>query len=406
MDIKDLRSRIDSIKQQTNGSVHTGKSQREKKPRPDAGKTLLDNGWNRISEMVYEKVSVINNILPEAVSDILLDESCNTAENKTMIPAENFVFYDTETTGLSAGAGNIVFLAGFGFLETSNDETTTGKPYFKIIQLFLSDFPGEPAFLERMKKYITPDRIYVSYNGKSFDANILRSRYAMNAMQIDFGYQLDLLYSSRRLWKNIIGACSLGDIEREVLDKRRALDVPGFMVPDLYFDFIRTARWDTIEGVNAHHLEDISSLAELLAVHEQLFAEAGEHILPGNYKPAEYIDALGLASLLADKRPEKAALVLSSAFKGGNHKAGAGLSIIHKRAGRWDDAVIIWNRLWDDGKSIFAAVELAKYYEHRAHNIEKALGITNDVLGLERFRITGIKQELEKRKKRLITKLN
>lgn len=381
MDIKDLRSRIDSIKKQ---------SPETKPVRPDAGAILAEHGWTKIADMVYEKVSVIKNILPQVISNTLLDADSQAA------PASQFSFYDTETTGLSAGAGNMVFLAGFGFTEASASDIN--QIDFKIVQLFLSDFPGEPAFLERMNRYITPDRIYVSYNGKSFDANILRTRYAMNAMHVDFGYQLDLLYSSRRLWKNVIGSCSLGDIEREVLDKRRAVDVPGFMVPDLYFDFIRSGRWDEIEGVLAHHLEDITSLAELLNVHEQLFDAVGS-------PDTAYCDPLGLASLLTCRQPEKAAVVLENSFKSGNYKAGVELSLIHKRAGRWDEAVVFWQKLWSGGKSIFAAVELAKYWEHREHKIEKAYSITCDLLSLEQFRISSHKEELNKRKARLKSKL-
>ena len=392
MDIRDLRSRIDIIKKQA-GSSGTGDSKKaDRVERPDPGKLLIANGWEKLDDMVYKRVSVLKNILPEVISDVVLEADTGSPSPDTAIPSSQFVFYDTETTGLSAGAGNLVFLAGFGFVEPSEG--------FKIVQLFLSDFPGEPAYLEQLKKYISPERIYVSYNGKSFDANVLKSRFALNGMSADFGYQLDLLYSSRRLWKNIIGSCSLGDIERRVLDKHRPLDVPGFMVPDLYFDFMRSGRYDTIEGVIAHHEEDISSLAELLAVHEQLFSEAGIE-QPSGAAKLDYFDPLGLSSLLETKKPDKSAAVLMLAYKNGNNRAGYRLAMHFKRSGLWENAVEIWNELWENVKSINSAIELAKYYEHRERNIEKALEITMGILSLERFRTAHIRSELEKRKNRL-----
>ena len=330
--------------------------------------------------MVYKRKIVLKTALPETISNVLLGDD---ADKNT--PSSGLVFYDTETTGLSAGAGNIVFLAGFGVRDSENETLS-------ITQFFLSDFPGEAAFLQCINEFIRPEKIFVSYNGKAFDANILRSRFALNRLQADFGYQLDLLYSSRRLWRNVIGGCSLGDIEREVLDKRRTMDVPGFMVPDLYFDFIRGGRWESIEPVIEHHLEDISSLAELLAVQENIFSSKSPDII---------VDPIGLAGLLAGKKPYSAALMLQQCFKDGNHKAGIELSLQFKRKSQWKDAAEVWIRMWEERKSVFAGIELAKYFEHQARDLDAALEITSSMLDLERFRIVSVLSELDKRKKRL-----
>ncbi len=378
MEPGDLRSRIDSLKKN---------NITEQKKSVNVGNVLVENGWNRIADMVYEKVSVKKNILPDVISEVLLDK--NTASG-TSHPTSRFVFYDTETTGLSAGAGNIVFLAGFG-------EKLPGSDYFQITQLFLSDFPGEPSFLERVKDFLKHDHIYVSYNGKSFDSNVLRTRFTMNRIKADSGFQLDLLYPCRRLWKNIIGSCSLRDIERKVLDKHRELDVPGYMVPDLYFEFIRNGRWKTVEAVMAHHLEDINSLAELLTVQEQLFSEAGQ--------PSDFYDPLGLSSILMEKKPESAAEVLKTAFKSGNSRAGIELGFYYKRNNQLKDAENIWISLWEQGQSISAGIELAKYYEHHLHNFDAASKITLEMLNLERFKVIPYKDNLEKRKKRLEIKI-
>ena len=374
MDLKNLRSRIDTIKKQDKPAPVKDRGPREIS---DGEKALLANGWSRLTDMVYQRVSYSKNLLGPLISDFLMPEPEAT---------EKLLFYDTETTGLG-GAGNIVFLSGFGSVEGER---------FKTVQLMLTDFPGEPAFLEAMAPYIREDSIYVSYNGRSFDANILKSRYALNGMKIAFGHQMDLLYPSRRLWKNVIGGCSLGDIEKMILHKERELDVPGSMVPDLYFEFIRSGDYSSIEGVAAHHLEDIESLAELLSVFEKIYE-----------KPARLtkVDRVGLARQLSERNPEAAAEVLKAGFAAGNYRSAKEYGLRLKREGDYEAARNVWLKVWTARKSIFAGIELAKHLEHRARDIDGALSLTNEILSLDLIRIRPLLPELEKRRARLEAKL-
>lgn len=374
MNPSDLRSRLDSIKKQPKPAAKSSDTAQKISP---AEQALAENGWNRLSAMVYEKVTLTGNPLGGNISNFLMPDEAETSD---------LYFYDTETTGLG-GAGNIVFLTGFGFVESGR---------FKTVQLILTDFPGETAFLEAMKPYIRPDKIYVSYNGRSFDANILRGRYALNGMKIDFGYQLDLLYPARRLWKNVIGSCSLGDIEEKILGKERELDVPGSMVPDLYFDFINSGEYRTIEGVAAHHLEDIESLAQLLSVFERISREP---------LAITKVDRVGLANQLSSHRPDDSAAVLEAGYRAGSYRAAKEYGLNLKRAGYYSKAAEVWSSLWNSRQSIFAGIELAKQLEHRDKDIKKAHSITCELLSLEHIKIRSIIPELEKRRVRLERKL-
>ena len=150
---------------------------------------------------------------------------------KHTIHRSHLVFYDTETTGLSGGAGTCFFLIGFGY---ASDEK------FLVDQFFLKDFPGEKEFLEIIKPCLQKDAVYVSFNGKSFDSHIIRTRYMMNRITFDFPKHVDLLHPSRRLWRSIIGSCRLKDLEEQVLGIQREQDIPGYMVPEVYFDFLKT----------------------------------------------------------------------------------------------------------------------------------------------------------------------
>ncbi len=378
MNPSDLRSRLDSIKNRERPVPAGGLDTHPLPQLPPQEMALLDNGWIMISGMVYEKVSLDDNPLDDKISDFLL---AGGAESSRL------VFYDCETTGLSGGAGNIVFLIGFGFTEGDK---------FKTVQIMLTDFPGEPAFLEAAGRYISPDKIYVSYNGKSFDANILKTRHAMNGIRAEFGFQLDLLYPARRLWKNVIGSCTLGDIEKNILGKARTLDVPGFMVPDLYFEFIKSGAYSSIEKVAAHHLEDIISLARLLSCFEKIYEN------PLRYKK---IDRIGLAGLLLMRHPEAAVDVLCAGFDEGSLQAAKELGLYYKRCGSYSAACLVWSRMWEAGQNIFAGIELAKHYEHREKEPAKAFVITEEILSLERIRIRSYLPELETRRGRLEKKL-
>lgn len=378
MNPADLRSRLDSIKNRERPAPSGGPGKSPLPMLPKAEKALLDNGWIRVSGMVYEKVTLDDNPLDDRISDFLLEGGTESSR---------LVFYDCETTGLSGGAGNIVFLIGFGFPEGDK---------FRTVQIMLTDFPGEPAFLDAAGRYISPDKIYVSYNGKSFDANILKTRHAMNGMKAEFGFQLDLLYPARRLWKNVIGSCSLGDIEKNILGKSRTLDVPGFMVPDLYFEFIKHGAYSSIDKVTAHHLEDIKSLAALLFYFEKIYRDP-----PG----CKNVDRTGLAGLLMMRHPEAALDVLCAGFDEGSLQAAKELGFHYKRCGNYSAACLVWMRMWENGRNIFAGVELAKHYEHREKEPAKALTITEEILSLERIRIRPYLPVLEPRRARLVKKL-
>ncbi len=125
---------------------------------------------------------------------------------------------DTETTGLSGGAGTTVFLVGSAHYR---DGVVT------VQQTLLGDFPGEPAFLQIVHQQLWQPGTWVSYNGKAFDSRLLETRFLLNGQQVTIPEQLDLLYWSRRLWRRIIGRCSLGDIERVILGVSRVNDVAG-----------------------------------------------------------------------------------------------------------------------------------------------------------------------------------
>jgi hypothetical protein len=189
---------------------------------------------------------------------------------------EDMVFFDLETTGLSTGPGVAAFLAAFGRLEE-------GK--LRVDQHLLLDYPGEAGFLETLLGELAPgagtDRrpLVTSYNGKSFDVQLLRTRCLMNGIPPPEFAHADLLHPSRRLWKRTLGSCSQVSIETAVLGLDRGADVPGSKAPDIWFSFLKTGDPSDLAGVCDHNARDIFGLlgifCALCGIAEDPFAGCG-----------------------------------------------------------------------------------------------------------------------------------
>jgi uncharacterized protein YprB with RNaseH-like and TPR domain len=174
--------------------------------------------------------------------------------------AGDLVFFDLETTGLSTGPGVVAFLAAFGRLAGEG---------FRVDQYLLLDYPGEAGFLEALLGEFAPAAavpakkpppLVVSYNGKSFDSQLLRTRCLMNGFPPPEFAQADLLHPSRRLWKRTLESCSQASIETAVLGLDRGGDVPGSMAPDIWFSFLKTGDPSGLAGVCDHNARDVFGL--------------------------------------------------------------------------------------------------------------------------------------------------
>jgi len=175
------------------------------------------------------------------------------------LPApEDFLFFDLETSGLSGGAGTVAFLAAFGRVVTG------GK--LRVTQYLLLDYPGESDFIDAvLKEFNDESSVIVSYNGKCFDSQVLKTRCLMNGIKPPVYSHADLLHPARRLWKNIIGDCSQSSVETHILGLDRTGDIPGSLAPDIWFDFLKTGSTERLLGICDHNLADIAGLSAMLA---------------------------------------------------------------------------------------------------------------------------------------------
>ena len=276
------------------------------------------------------------------------------------------VFIDTETTGLAGGTGTVAFLVGAGFFREGS---------FVVRQYFMPDYHQEAPMLEHLKGLMDGHFSLVTFNGKTLDMPIINTRMIMNRLRCDRNElpHLDLLHPARRLWKATYGSCNLTALERQVLGFRRYDDIPGSEIPEIYFRYIRNRRFDMMEKVLEHNLHDIVSMAAL-AVRMWEHVEMGQCF---NLEEAGDYQSLGR---IHQNRGEwmKAASYYEKALKcpGGDNldMVRRNLSLIYKKEKQWDRALDLWMEMDRKARvSIFASVELAKYYEHQVRDYPMAL---------------------------------
>jgi uncharacterized protein len=199
-----------------------------------------------------------------------LDESAGGAPlfANGMTARAPFVFFDLETTGLSGGAGTQAFLVGCAWCEEDGAFVTR--------QYLLTRYADERPLLERVTGELTRAGALVSFNGKSFDAPVLETRYLFHRLAwvgADVPH-VDVLHPARQFWKRPAAvargfqpsdesSCSLVALERDVLGFHRMGDVPGFEIPERYFYFVRSGDARPLAAVLEHNRLDLLSLAAL-----------------------------------------------------------------------------------------------------------------------------------------------
>jgi uncharacterized protein YprB with RNaseH-like and TPR domain len=201
-----------------------------------------------------------------------------------------FVFFDLETTGLSGGAGTYAFLVGCGRFADGGA--------FLTRQYVLAAFGDERSMLETVARELARAEALVSFNGKSFDAPLLETRYLFHRLDWTAARlpHIDVLHPARRFWgatprergDDDNASCSLAALEHQVLGMRRVDDVRGFEIPGRYFQFVRSGDARPLAPVLEHNRLDLLSLAGLTARLMHLIAE-------GPDEAADAREALALA---------------------------------------------------------------------------------------------------------------
>ena len=334
-----------------------------------------------------------------AISEDLL-ATLGGADCKTL-EADKLLYLDTETTGLSGGAGTLVFLAGVGFFEDG---------IFVVRQYFLRDYDEEAAMLTELKGLFEKYQGFVTFNGKAFDINLLESRFITNRIRtaIKDKPNVDLLYPSRKVWGLKLESCRLGSLEENVLGEYRCDDIPGAMIPAVYFKYLDDRDATDIKRVIRHNEMDILSMVSLMVKLASMLQNPVKET-DGGYEllgVGKIFEATGQTDSMLDCfeacTDSECYSVKSQAVKR--------LGGLYKRKGEYDLALMHWKamELENPGFETFHLVEIAKYYEHKAKDIKTALEIVEKAL--QNYIKAGISSssrlaDLKKRRERLLKKL-
>ena len=284
-------------------------------------------------------------------------------------------YVDTETTGLAGGAGTVAFLVGLGYFREES---------FTLEQCFMRDYDDEGPMLDYLAEKFAEFDCIVSYNGKSFDLPLLRARFVQHRLSIPFSEaaHYDLVHAVRRVWKKRLNDCSLNNIERLILGFHREGDVPGYLIPQIWMDYLDSRDARPLEGVFYHHAMDILSLAALAGYLSQcLAAEEGPafhhaedqiSVIRLYYKNKEYASVMEHArtfldgSLVTDDLRRECLTLLGNAAK---------------RQGRYDEMYNAWKTLHEEyPTNSTGAAELAKFLEHQFRNIRAAAEVCRETL--------------------------
>jgi len=353
----------------------SGNNQENKptQPAPSSLKSLNPKQIDSQAEILFPERPVvkISKSVPAAFRDKYLSLPNLTLHKFPKIRAEQLLFFDLETTGLSGGTGSFAFLLGFGFIRDGQ---------FCTEQFFLPDFGHEPDLFEYLNGQYRDFKALVSFNGKSFDSPLLRTRFSLNRIIPFFSdwQHLDVFHLSRRIWKDSFASCSLQSLEKELFRMERKDDVPGELIPAVYFDFLQTGQTEAVRKVISHNYLDLRTTQFLVNELSAIDNKAGWDkldsgallrlaVLAGQINRTDWLEEI---SDICRKKESSRCQPIEWM-----------LSLTSRRNGDFETAAALWRKLSEDTEyALPARIELAKFYEHRIKDYRLALSFTETAL--------------------------
>jgi uncharacterized protein YprB with RNaseH-like and TPR domain len=299
------------------------------------------------------------------------------------VAPERWAFLDTETTGLAGGSGTYAFLIGVGRITAEG---------FRVKQFFMREYAEEKSVLAALEIHLSEFDVMITYNGKAYDQPLLETRYRMCRHKPPFARigHLDLLFGARRLWKLRLDGCRLVQLEQQILGVYREGDLPGELIPYVYFEYLRSHEAQRLVPVFHHNAMDILTLACLTAVVPAAFRTTdAETLTRVGVRRGE--DLIGIARwLLNAGEIERSLELFKRAIDLGLpdkllFRSLWDVAAIEKRLARPAAALRVYTELAGcrNEHRVGAFEELAKYYEHEEKNYGVALEFTRQALEFE-----------------------
>lgn len=379
--LDDLRARMDAILTRTRAEPRG----RAEPPRVDVAdlpfcledtpagplhsRTIRHGGEHRIGRI---PVAPARRASAELLALLALDPRLATCDPRRAL------YLDTETTGLGPGAGTVAFLVGLAWFDDDGDR----PPALVVEQLLVRRLGEEGPVLARVAERIRNASMLVTFNGKSFDLPVLRTRFVMGRMELPpEPPHFDLVHVARRLHKDRGVGATLGAVEREVLGFTRENDVPSGEVCACYLHFLRTGDPRALIGVVEHNAWDVVSMAALVGLYgeplEGTMLEAGD--LVGVARTLKRAAGVWESKAkVAELAHEVADVAIA---RGAGHAGTRARAEIAKARGDKARALADFEALAASVDDPSIRLELAKLYEHHAKDAARALTVVETGTG-------------------------
>ena len=287
--------------------------------------------------------------------------------------AQQWLFLDTETTGLAGGTGTYPFLVGLAWWEGGGLE---------VEQLFMREYSEERSLLAALAERLAERSVLVTFNGKSFDWPLLETRYRMTRTIPPPAPRahLDFLHPARNLWRLRLGSVRLSQLERHVLGWDRGEDLVSELIPRIYLDFVRGGHADPLVPVFQHNQMDLRGLAKLSG---RILSLLGDEEAPSQdglelYGVSRICERRGELKRARKLYEQSIASVLPMET---DHAARAALARLARRDGDFARARELWESTLGNSREGYEAYEqLAIYYEHEVREPRRALTIVREAL--------------------------
>jgi uncharacterized protein YprB with RNaseH-like and TPR domain len=304
---------------------------------------------------------------PAALHLLLPDAPAEVADPK------QWLFLDTETTGLSGGTGTYPFLVGLAWWEGAE---------LKVEQLFMREYSEEPSLLSALAERVEERPVLVTFNGKSFDWPLLETRFRMTRSipPPTLRAHLDFLHPARNLWRLKLGSVKLSQLERHVLNWDRGEDLDSGQIPRLYLDFVRSGYAEPLVPVFLHNQMDLRGLAGLVNRILSILGDEKSAMQDGLelYGLSRICERRGQAERARRTYEQSIGSVLPTET---DRIARAALARLAKRDGDIERARELWQGMLGNSREGYEAYkQLAIYYEHDACDVRQALATTSEAL--------------------------
>jgi len=332
-------------------------------------------GEHLLISKTYDEFFSHGGIVLSKIFDIAPEALMLISKNRefTKFDFSRTLFVDTETTGLAGGSGTYAFLIGVGYFDGSN---------FKIRQYFMRDFNEEAAMLYSLQKLFRNFEFIVTFNGKAFDVPLIATRFLINRMEnpLEKFIHLDLLSCARRLYGERLESVSLSSLEKNLFCITRQGDVPGYLIPSIYFKFLSDRNPYPLRPVIYHNGMDILSLVTLTVRIADIFENP---ISSENCVDEDYLCVARVYQDMGFFNESISCYMKALEVPHIQNKAYLQLSMLLKKLNRWQEASNLWHYMVE--KQIYediALIELAKYYEHKVKDYIKAAEATEKAISL------------------------